>query len=424
MSCNTPCFQFQLYYYRTTKFFRMENRDRDFEIARIIAKEKITGLTDDETKILTTWLDSEEAHKRIYRSLSDPEHLGEDIIRFNAYDSRQAFRKIRTRHAKTTKIHLLRRIPAAYKIAASIAVILTAAYIIFTAINTRYPGTINSNNIQPGTHKALLITSDNRQIELGRTTRKSIIRQHHTTIVDTSSTLIFRPDSVNASAIEEYPAEFNTLIVPAGGEYSLVLPDGSKVKLNSLSTLKFPVVFAMHSRVVELTGEGYFEVAKSGNTPFAVKMNGLKTTVYGTSFNISAYPDDGFIKTTLVSGSIGIEMLHDKSTTELKLEPGQQASFDKKSNQMVTKKVNTRLFTSWTQGLFIFENEPLESILHKLSRWYDFEVEFKDDALRSEPFTGDLKRYDTISKIIDMISIASTIKFKIVGKKIIVFSEK
>jgi ferric-dicitrate binding protein FerR (iron transport regulator) len=150
----------------------------------------------------------------------------------------------------------------------------------------------------------------------------------------------------------------------------------------------------------------------------------MRITVYGTSFNVSAYHDDNLIQTTLVDGSVGIEIQGNEELTGHKLKPGQQASFDRTTNIVETGEVNTAQYTAWKNGLFVFEGEQLERILQKLSRWYDCEVEYQDQDAKTECFTGEIKRYDSILKILDMISTASDIEFQTEGRKITVYAEK
>ena len=402
----------------------MENLDPLFEIAGIIAKEKTTGLNEKEALILKNWLDQSENNRNIYAGMNKTGTVVNAINETGAFHSGKAWKKIKShldRKSETRRFYL----PALYKYAASIIILIASAYFIFFYSHSNLFNRNTSALIEPGTQKAVLITPDKRRIELGKTTQKRVYKEKTATLIDTSSTLLYQNNDNDTPELqEENIAGYNELITPTGGEYNLILPDGSKVKLNSQSNLKFPAAFGKDKREVELDGEAYFEVAKSPDVPFIVKTNSMRTVVYGTSFNISAYADDNYIQTTLITGSVGIELHQGQEVREFKLVPGQQASLDKTLNSITTKEVNTDIYTAWTKGLFVFENEPLEQILQKLSRWYDFEVEFENDSLKKEPFTGDLKRYESMNKILEMIAVASDIGFKTEGKKLMVFTEK
>jgi ferric-dicitrate binding protein FerR (iron transport regulator) len=195
------------------------------------------------------------------------------------------------------------------------------------------------------------------------------------------------------------------------------------VILNSGSKLKYPLVFNDNSRQVELEGEAFFKVKKSQKTPFVVKTNDINVTVYGTVFNVSAYTGENFIKTTLVEGKVGVTLNNMKSASEIKLMSGQQLTYDRGTGNAETTDVNTGQFTAWTNGKFVFENEPIGNILNVMSRWYNFNFEFKDESLKNQRFTLNLSRYDDVKKILEMISISSGIKFSIRGDSVLVDSE-
>jgi len=172
-----------------------------------------------------------------------------------------------------------------------------------------------------------------------------------------------------------------------------------------------------------LEGEAFFKVTKSLKTPFIVKTNDVNVTVYGTVFNVLAYTDEGFIKATLVEGEVGVTLNNMKSETEIKLISGQQLTYNRGTGSIKTTDVNTGQFTAWTIGKFVFENEPIGDILNVMSRWYNFNFEFKDESLKKQRFTLNLSRYVDVTKILEMISISSDIKFSIKGDSVLVNSE-
>ena len=393
-----------------------------FRIAKIIAKKKLGSISAAEDEILKQWLEADTGNRELYRELSDDRKLAQvlkETEQYNAGKHYAAIKRIIKPNAKSRVVIFPQKW---IRIAAAVVFLVAGSFLAYTLFFRNGDNRQMPIRIEPGTQKAMLTTSDNRLVMLGAMKQKEVYTDRHVTIIDTGSTLIYQ--ACSEADTEGSAVAFNQLETPRGGEYTLILPDGSAVKLNSQSRIRFPVSFDRKSRIVELEGEAFFDVARSETVPFIVSTSGMRITVYGTSFNVSAYDEDSYIQATLVKGTVGISIPGAENRVELKLEPGQQAHYDKKRHAVERKEVNTTLFTAWTSGLFVFENEPLEQILQKLARWYDCEVEFSDAALKTEPFTGELERYDSITKILDMISIASDIGFRIEGRKVIVVPEK
>lgn len=173
---------------------------------------------------------------------------------------------------------------------------------------------------------------------------------------------------------------------PRGGTYQIVLSDGTKVWLNASSELKFPASFNQtKQRSVELSGEAYFEVAKNKMKPFMVRSNGQEIEVLGTHFNVNSYLDEKVTKTTLLEGAIKLSQLKRDNPASYVLRPGQQAVA---GNTVVIRNVDAMDVIDWKNGMFIFNKESLESIMRKLSRWYDVDVVFEDEKLKSKLLGG------------------------------------
>ena len=243
-----------------------------------------------------------------------------------------SFRKISKQLKIEQKVKPVFKIPVFYKVAAAMLFLITGIFITYTYFN-RFPMNRHAiSHIQPGTQKAVLTTSDNHRIALGNIPQKSTYSDGNAILVDTGSTLIYRIKG-NAEA-KETGAEAgnsvacNQLETPRGGEYTLILPDGTEVKLNSQTRVRFPVHFDKNTRQVELEGEAFFDVVKSDAIPFVVITGGMKITVYGTAFNVCAYRDDDFIQTTLVQGSVEVSLSNIEKPVEIKLKPGQQACYN------------------------------------------------------------------------------------------------
>jgi transmembrane sensor len=399
----------------------MEKLDRIFEIARLIAKEKTDRLSDSENKLLQNWLEESDRNNEKYQKLQNGEKLINELNELKKFDEQKAFKKIEQIISTERKqLKVFRFVPDIIKYAAAVAVLFVCSYLIVKISKKQEVVQYTQNTILPGKQKAILITTYNQEIILTNSDKVQIIKDQLADIILSGSTLSYynnqNPDVRKVTG-------YNTLITPRGGEFTLILSDSTEVSLNSGSKLKYPVVFNDSSRQVELEGEAFFKVTKSLKTPFIAKTNEVNVTVYGTVFNVSAYTDESFIQATLVEGKVGVTLNNVKSGSEINLMPGQQLTYDRGTGSAETTDVNTGQFTAWTNGKFVFENEPIGNILNVMSRWYNFNFEFKDESLKKQRFTLNLSRYDDVNKILEMISISSGIKFSIKGDSVLVNSE-
>lgn len=221
-----------------------------------------------------------------------------------------------------------------------------------------------------------------------------------------------RPVQENAETVE-----YNMLATERGGEYQLVLSDGTRVFLNAVTSLKYPVVFGEGERRVELDGEAYFEVAADSARAFVVEVGDMEVEVYGTSFDVTTFYE-GEVRTVLVEGSVGVR--EPGSGKVCRIVPGQMAVYDREDRSIAVKETDVTLYTAWKEGLFRFEEVRLEDIMETLSRWYDVDVFFDDDALRHTLFTGDLKRYDNIGVHLRMLEMTTNVAFEVKGNAVFV----
>lgn len=267
--------------------------------------------------------------------------------------------------------------------------------------------------IVPGGDKALLTLADGKVINLQNARNGELAEVSGVKIVKTGEgELIYR---ISGSA-DQVKTSQNTISTPRGGQYTLTLPDGTKVWLNAASSLKFPTAFSkVNERKVALSGEAYFEVAKL-KIPFIVTTDQQKVEVLGTHFDINAYPDEPHTRTTLLEGSIRVSSL--KTGHEVTLSPGEASIL--KPDGVSVQKADMERNTDWKNGVFIFKNERLEEIMRKLARWYDVEVVYEPGAPRRETFSGSVSKYDLISKVLRKLELTGEVRFKIQGKKITV----
>ena len=265
--------------------------------------------------------------------------------------------------------------------------------------------------MQPGTSKAILMMADGKEVVLEQGQNLNILLNERVRVATSSQGIVYE-ERGKGMVTEEY----NKLTTPVGGEYSLVLSDGTKVFLNADSELKYPVEFSDGKRIVDLKGEAYFEVHKDSLRPFIVRINGAEVTVLGTSFNVNTYGDDGQIYTTLVNGSVRVSSVKNGQAEVLK--PGMQSVMDVQSGQLTVREVDVEPYVAWREGRFVFRAMTLDLIMRQLQRWYDFEVFYQNPELKDYEFRGVIKRDMDLDKVLSVIKVTTNVDFEVKGKVI------
>lgn len=273
--------------------------------------------------------------------------------------------------------------------------------------------TVQSDSILPGSLKAELILANGERIVLDSEARSKEMEALGIKLEnDTVNGLL----KYEAGAVDNsIGMKYNTLNVPKGGEYSLILPDGSRVWLNSETTLRFPVQFTGGKRVVYLSGEAYFRVKKDTSAAFHVYTKQQEITVLGTTFNVSAYENDWFTETTLIEGKVAVE----GGAERVVMKPSEQYILDKRSGVGELKEVETEFYTSWIDGKFYFTSFTFEEIVKKLERWYDFTMIYEEDDIRQMRFSGVINKHRPIEEMLRFLEKTTDIHFKISGKNIV-----
>lgn len=294
------------------------------------------------------------------------------------------------------------------KIAAVAAVMLMVTGVFI--YNIQYKGIKErislAQDIPPGKRRALLTLSNGKTIRLNEAKYGIKIGGKELSYSD-GTALGAGINMANADALL-------VTQTPRGGTYQVTLSDGTIVILNAESTLKFPHIFKGKERRVELKGEAYFEVAKNKNMPFIVKSLGQQVTVLGTHFNVNTQSANG-LKTTLLEGSIRL----DAGSRSLTLLPGQQANFE--NNQLTILPADLDAVIAWKEGYFRFNDESIQEIMLKISRWYDVEIIYEGDVTH-EVFTGAISRFSNISDVLDMLERTKIIHFKLEGRRVTVLN--
>jgi ferric-dicitrate binding protein FerR (iron transport regulator) len=250
-----------------------------------------------------------------------------------------------------------------------------------------------------------------------------LAQQGNTSIINKDGKIIYDPNKKGSGDLI-----YNTISTPRGGQYQLVLPDGTKVWLNATSSIKFPVAFTGNTRAVELTGEAYFEVAtvhlRSGQKmPFKVNVaNKAEVEVLGTHFNIMAYNEEEAIKTTLLEGAVKVNTqqatLSGVEGSAI-LKPGEQVSISHSSQLSQPIPVQTEEVVSWTNGKFHFNNADIKVIMRQIARWYDVDVEYRNISSQTQ-LGGIVSRKENLRQLLDYFEIAGKVHFTLEGRKIIV----
>lgn len=303
------------------------------------------------------------------------------------------------------------RLVSKYKLMAAASVILClgcASFIFFSRLNKTAQVVQNTNQlIIPGSNKAILTLGNGKKILISTAHIGHIAIDSHAIINKTSN------GSIEYTNVPEKKIVFNTLTTPRGGMFTLVLPDGTIVTLDAASSLTYPTAFEGTERRVELTGEAYFEVAHNASKPFRVVSKSQTVEVLGTHFNINAYNGESAIKTTLLEGSVKVSA--GKSVQSIR--PGQVAAMS--ANHITVSEADTEEAVAWKNGYFRFNDEKIESIMRKLSMWYDIDVQYQGE-MPSEGYYGTISRYKNIREVLKMLELTRSVNFKIDGRRITV----
>lgn len=394
----------------------MHNFEKLFKISRLISRSLLNGEKPEANKELGQWLTSDSANRRFFDDLANGDSLEHKLAQYRMIDADGAWQKVQGRinvSSRTSKWKIISRW------AAILFIPLMVGGLIYLLLPDSKPGEVAvvvSQEIKPGSSQALLVLSDGTQVDLTNRSSARLADQDGTTIENGNSHLSYETGEASVNKVDKLI--FNELHIPKGGEYRLVLADGTKIWLNSATTLRYPTRFIKGKREVFLDGEAYFEVAGNPESPFEVHTGTMTTRAVGTAFNVMAYGDEQQIVTTLVEGTVLFSETGAKDP--LALEPGMQAVYSKGNESVVVGKVDVRAYTAWKDGEFVFQNMPLHQIMTILSRWYNFEVFYQNPGVAHLHFTGDLKRYSDVDTLLDMISLTTRVTFEVKAGVVIV----
>lgn len=298
-----------------------------------------------------------------------------------------------------------------FQVAASILLFLMIGLFITNKLK-KEPAKFQAENydLAPGSNKATLILADGSKIDLAAEKNGTLKTQPGSQVIKQNEQLTY--STARGKTVAE--VTYNTLTTPRGGQYEVTLADGTKVWLNAASSLKFPTAFTGSERVVELTGEAYFEVAHNSKQPFKVKTANQIVQDIGTQFNVNSYADEDAAATTLVEGSVKIF----DAGRQTMIKPGQQYLLKANGVPEVRNDVDIDEVTAWKNGLFQFNNADIKTIMRQISRWYNVDVEYSGQVPAST-YHGRISRNSNASAVLKILEL-SGIDFTIERGKIIV----
>ncbi|OOV17622.1 FecR family protein [Flavobacterium sp. LM4] len=378
---------------------------------KLIIKKINDTLTPEENSIFELWYNDSQENKKYFAKVqsnyqNEIENVDLDKA-WKALDGKNNPEKNKSQFYK-------------YAVAASIALLLGTGIFYFTKPKEQIIQVVEKpKEIAPGGTRGILTLSNGKQIVLSDISAKDTIAQEgekeEVTIKMDANGVITYTINPNADVSKADANSFNTLSTPTGGQYNIVLGDGTKVYLNTVSSIKYPTQFNGNQRLVELEGEAYFEVAKNKDKPFIVKSGNQSIEVLGTHFNVHAYNNELITKTTLLEGSVAITYKNQKAI----LKPGQQSNVSDNSKGIAIRKVDTEAAIAWKNGRFKFDNADLKSVMKQLERWYGIKVEYRGDV-SDVRFNGGTFMNKNLSEVLKVLEL-SNIKFKVEGKTIIVY---
>ncbi len=376
---------------------------KEFNADELLSRYSLGICTDEEKRLVEAWHIEELSAKQY--------DLDIDRLEAAQVEVRMEIKNKLPKRAPVRRIFLWQKLAAA----AVIFIVFSLGIYLYMGPsgNILANKSITKQEIAPGGNKAVLTLAGGKTILLSNEKEGIVIGTSDIKYDDganVGSMLIGDKGNKNIS--------LNSLSTPIGGQYSITLSDGTKVWLNAASTLSYPDKFDKKERIVELSGEAYFEVFSNKQSPFKVYSDGQVIEVLGTQFNISAYPDEAGVKTTLLEGSVRVST-SDLTSSNL-LKPNQQSVLLKEnSTSFRIRSVDTEPVIAWKNGYFMFDDESFESIMRRISKWYDVEIVYKS-APENLSFIGTVSRSRSISEVLHALERTGKISFKIEGRKIVV----
>ena len=383
--------------------------EKKSHIADLIVKRIRGDITAEELYELDLWISKSPENEKVFKRASDSKIQRSKMEVYQLFDKEKVWSALEDElfQTKTRTLQPRRILRYAAAIMLPLLFLGGGAYYLSNR-STEFSLAELDTDIQPGSSKAVLILSNGNTLDLENEAATQSIEEGSSTISNKNNVLSY----ADLDDKEVRDLIYNELRTPNGGNYRLNLADGTAVWLNAGSSLKFPVSFTDSTRDVFLEGEGYFEVTHTGK-PFIVHSPDMDVRVLGTSFNVTAYADGSSYKTTLVEGSVKLEIPGQNNEEKLEklLKPNDQGIWDRSTSEISVSSVNTTYYTSWMRGKIEFDNEDLDMVMLRLSRWYGFTYTFKNPDAKEYHFSARLDQDEQISSILEMLEMTTDVKF-------------
>lgn len=372
-------------------------------IRRLIQLDLVGGLSPEEKGKLEDWINESEEHRLLFCKIKKQLSINE-IRNYLQTDVEDAWKKVREKTFGAPPVRPRIR-PKWLKYAAVVLPVLLSITLWYA-----WKEKMENKQATVACLSPVLTLDNGEKYQLDPEEQTEIYVDEEVKAYQAGGGLIY-----DTTARQE-ENKYNRIEVPRGSEYWIVLPDGTRVWLNAATELKYPVAFHAKERRVYLKGEAYFEVAPDKNRPFYVETEEVKIRVLGTVFDVNTHYTRG-VRTVLVEGAVALEWGDQK---EIRMKPGELADFDRTTTEVTLKEVDVTSYISWKEGYFVFEDEPLEEIMHTLSLWYDKEFLFVGKRSRALHFSGHIKRYERIETILSAITDVTGVEFRMNGQIILI----
>ncbi len=337
-----------------------------------------------------------------------PPHIAQEIIR-NIYQAEKNAAKI---------IPMQKQTKTAWRwIAAASVILLLGSVAMILQRNSTSKNTIAKkenllkNDVAPGQQGAVLTLANGEIVLLDSAGNGTVATQGNAQVFKKDGKLIYSNTGNSAEVV------YNTIATPKGRQYKLELSDGSMVWLNASSSITYPSVFTGKERRVKVTGEAYFEIAHNSKMPFVAEKGSVSVLVLGTHFNFNSYEDETSVNVTLLEGTVNVRDGMDNAL----IKPGQQAQVKANNKIRLISNVDVEQVVAWKNGLFHFEKSDIQIVMRQLARWYDVEVVYNKPPRENDPLFVEISRNTNLSDVLKALEISGSARFKIDGKKIIVF---
>ena len=373
-------------------------------IADLIVAE-LTGKIDDAgRRELEKWKYETPEHLRLYDLYQSTDIVARKFEFIKEYSAIEAYQEFagRVKQAKRQKRTLV-----LYRYVAAVVLLFVLGGSFYFFHDTKDESIVFVQKIQPGSCKAILTEPDGTKIDISDTTFLAFVQK----------SVMSRKNGEEKVVAETL---YHTITIPRGGEYDLLLSDGSRLRMNSESEIRVPVTFEKGQREVFMKGEIFFDITRDSLAPFVVHTHQGDIRVLGTSFNVRDYQDEDFLETTLVNGKVAFEREGNYSY----LKPGEQLRLNKEDGKTTVETVDVLLYCSWKDGRFVFEKQRLEVIMNTIARWYNINVFYESSSVKDILFTGNIKRYGDLEQVVSMLKLINKIDIKIKDRNVFVRSNE